>query len=51
MSRRHRDVRLRNRLIHGYDAVDYDILRQVLVHDLHELVEVLEKSLPQEHME
>ena len=34
-------VGLRNRLIHGYDSVDMDILWQVLVEDLPELIRVL----------
>jgi len=34
-------VGLRNRLIHGYDAVDNDILWQILVHDLPPLVAAL----------
>lgn len=35
-------VGLRNRLIHGYDAVDLDILWQIIVHDLPPLVAALE---------
>jgi uncharacterized protein with HEPN domain len=35
-------VGLRNRLIHGYDAVDLDILWQIIVHDLPPLVTALE---------
>jgi uncharacterized protein with HEPN domain len=31
-------VGLRNRLIHGYDAVDLDILWQIIVHDLPPLI-------------
>jgi len=34
-------VGLRNRLIHGYDSVDMDILWQVLVEDLPALIRVL----------
>lgn len=42
-------VGLRNRLIHGYDAVDKDILWQVVTNDLPPLVELLETIvLPQE---
>jgi len=37
-------VSLRNRLIHGYDEVDFDILWQIVTRDLPRLVEVLEKS-------
>ena len=38
-------VGLRNRLIHGYDAVDMDILWQVLARDLPPLAEKLESIL------
>jgi uncharacterized protein with HEPN domain len=38
-------IGLRNRLIHGYDAVDNDILWQILVHDLPALVTTLEAVL------
>ena len=34
-------IGLRNRLIHGYDAVDNDILWQILVHDLPALATAL----------
>ena len=36
-------VGLRNRLIHGYDAVDFDILWGVLSEELPALVATLEK--------
>jgi len=36
-------VGLRNRLIHGYDEVDFDILWQIASHDLPKLIEVLEE--------
>ncbi len=35
-------VSLRNRLIHGYDEVDFDILWQIVTRDLPHLVEALE---------
>jgi uncharacterized protein with HEPN domain len=35
-------VGLRNRLIHGYDSVDFDILWQIVTHDLAALIAVLE---------
>jgi len=38
-------VSLRNRLIHGYDAVDKDILWQVIVQDLPPLISALEAIL------
>ncbi len=38
-------ISLRNRLIHGYDAIDYEILWHILNHDLPELIISLEKSL------
>jgi uncharacterized protein with HEPN domain len=44
-------VSLRNRLIHGYDAVDKDILWQVVVHDLPRLIAALETILAQEEAE
>jgi uncharacterized protein with HEPN domain len=36
-------VGLRNRLIHGYDAVDFDILWQIITLDLPPLVTALER--------
>ena len=36
-------VSLRNRLIHGYDSVDFDILWKVLTEELPDLVAALEK--------
>jgi uncharacterized protein with HEPN domain len=41
-------VSLRNRLIHGYDTVDFDILRQIMNQDLPGLIEVLRKALAKE---
>jgi len=41
-------VGLRNRLIHGYDAVDFDILWQILTQDLPLLITALEKIVPPE---
>lgn len=38
-------VSLRNRLIHGYDAVDKDILWHILVHDLPPLAATLQTIL------
>lgn len=38
-------VSLRNRLIHGYDQVDFDILWQILTQDLPPLVRELEAIL------
>jgi integrase/recombinase XerD len=38
-------IGLRNRLIHGYDAIDYEILWHILNHDLPELVQSLERTL------
>jgi uncharacterized protein with HEPN domain len=35
-------IGLRNRLIHGYDAIDLDILWQVVLQDLDPLIESLE---------
>jgi uncharacterized protein with HEPN domain len=41
-------VGLRNRLIHGYDAVDMDILWQIIEYDLPPLIAALETILSQE---
>lgn len=38
-------VGLRNRLIHGYEEVDFDILWKIVTHDLPELIEVLEAAV------
>lgn len=38
-------VGLRNRLIHGYDSVDFDILWQIVSDDLRPLIAALEKAL------
>jgi uncharacterized protein with HEPN domain len=36
-------IAMRNRLIHGYDLIDFDILWQTLVEDLPQLIAALEK--------
>ena len=41
-------VGLRNRLIHGYDAIDFDILWQILKQDLPLLIAALGKIVPPE---
>jgi uncharacterized protein with HEPN domain len=41
-------VSLRNRLIHGYDTVDFDILWQIVKQDLPGLIESLKKILDEE---
>ena len=38
-------IGLRNRLIHGYDSVDFDILWQIVSADLPPLIAALEKAL------
>ena len=44
-------VGMRNRIIHGYDRVDTDILWEILEKDLPPLVEALEKIVPPEDAE
>jgi len=39
-------VSLRNRLIHGYDSVDLDILWQILATDLPTLIKTLQGIIP-----
>ena len=39
-------VGLRNRLIHGYDNIDYDIVWEIVTTDLPVLVSELSRSLP-----
>ena len=41
-------VGMRNRLIHGYDAVDLDVLWDTIIDDLPPLIDELEKILPSE---
>ena len=41
-------VNLRNRLIHGYYEVDFDILWQIVIQDLPPLIAELEKIVPAE---
>lgn len=41
-------VSLRNRLIHGYDTVDFDILWQIMNQDLPGLIKSLRKALGKE---
>jgi len=41
-------VSLRNRLIHGYDAVDFDILWQIVTRDLPDLISMVEEILSSE---
>jgi uncharacterized protein with HEPN domain len=41
-------IGLRNRLIHGYDQVDFDILWNIIQQDLPRLISELEKILPGE---
>jgi uncharacterized protein with HEPN domain len=38
-------VALRNRLIHGYDSVDFDILRRIVSDDQPPLIAALENVL------
>ncbi len=41
-------ISLRNRLIHGYDLVDFDILWQIVTTDLPPLIAVLDKIVSPE---
>lgn len=41
-------VGLRNRLIHGYDTINFDILWQILIADFPALITTLEKIAPPE---
>jgi uncharacterized protein with HEPN domain len=41
-------VGMRNRMVHGYDVIDFDILWSVLQKDLPPLIEALEKILKEE---
>ncbi|MBI3989374.1 MAG: DUF86 domain-containing protein [candidate division NC10 bacterium] len=41
-------ISMRNRLIHGYDYVDHDILWDTITHDLPPLIAELEKIIPPE---
>ena len=41
-------IGLRNRLIHGYDAVDFDILWQIVTEDLPPLIATLAVIVPPE---
>jgi uncharacterized protein with HEPN domain len=41
-------VSLRNRLIHGYDTVDFDILWQIMNQDLPGLIKALRKAVAKE---
>jgi uncharacterized protein with HEPN domain len=42
-------VGLRNRLVHGYGTIDFDLLWQILTVDLPELITKLEKVMPLEN--
>lgn len=41
-------IGLRNRLIHAYDRVDFDILWKIVTEDLRSLIAALEKVVPPE---
>ena len=40
---------MRNRLIHGYDDINFDVLYATVTEDLPRLITELEKILPPEH--
>ena len=41
-------IGLRNRLIHGYDRVDFDIVWEIVTRDLPPLVDELERIVPEQ---
>jgi uncharacterized protein with HEPN domain len=41
-------IGMRNRLIHGYDEIDFEVLHQTIVEDLPPLIAKLEKIVPHE---
>jgi uncharacterized protein with HEPN domain len=38
-------VRLRNRIIHGYDTIDYDIVKEIVDHDLPPLIQSIRDAI------
>ena len=44
-------IGLRNRLAHGYDSINFDILWEVLTVDLPALIAMVEKIVPPENVE
>lgn len=44
-------ISLRNRLIHGYDSVDFNILWQIIANDLPSLIPALETIIASEEIE
>jgi uncharacterized protein with HEPN domain len=39
-------VATRNRIVHGYDSVDYDVVWRIVTEELPELIAALERALP-----
>jgi uncharacterized protein with HEPN domain len=39
-------ITTRNRIIHGYDSVDYDIVWRIIIEELPVLIAALERALP-----
>ena len=39
-------INTRNRFIHGYDTVDYDVVWQIATRELPALIAALERALP-----
>jgi uncharacterized protein with HEPN domain len=39
-------IATRNRIVHGYDSVDYDIVWQIVIEELPALILALERALP-----
>jgi uncharacterized protein with HEPN domain len=39
-------VSARNRIIHGYDAVDYDVVWDIATREVPALIAALERALP-----
>lgn len=41
-------IGMRNRIVHGYDEIDWDIVWQVATHEINELLDLLRPLVPRE---